>query len=425
MSPHGPLMLISRQKRQALASGLGMSSPTFEAIFRSHFAAVERRLTLLGLPQRDVEDVAQDVFVALYRAMERGAFDASLPVWPWLRTTSRRIARDYMVALTRQGQPTDFVGSEREPMDDSMDAERSTALREEWTLVRDLLKGLPYERRLVLILHEIEQLTLAEIAADLEISPNTVATRLRLARADVEEALRRQRAKERRTLRGAGALLPLPLGVDALLRRARDLPGPAQPSDAEERVWARVQHTLGSSARPQIDGRDLPVPRCPRTAGPLRPSTADPLRPSEGASPTWLVFLTGVLTGALVPAAVRPPPPPPPREPVPIMAAAPAAGSYVPASRPPVLVPAILASATASATPAASSSRCEPATPTDTVEAEKHCLEAARARLASDPAAALRDLAQCEQRFPRGLFPDVRDQIRQEAREALAQGRAL
>jgi RNA polymerase sigma factor (sigma-70 family) len=98
-----------------------------------------------------------------------------------------------------QGSPAEIVGSDIEPLDTGLfDTARRVALRQQWELVLELLEGLAHDRRAVFVLHELEERTMEEIAAELEISRSTVQSRLRAARAQFDEALRRRRAIERR-----------------------------------------------------------------------------------------------------------------------------------------------------------------------------------------------------------------------------------
>src|SRR5262249_28974363 len=132
---------------------------------------------------------------------------------------------------------------------------------------------------------------------------------------------------------------------------------------------------------------------------------------------TALTLALGVVAGAIAHSSSSPALPlPPPVTRAPIVAAAPADPAYIPASLPPT-APAVATSATQ---PAAA-----PHALTD-VDDEMSCLRAARAPLNArtpNPREALRLLVQCEQRFPRTKYPDVRKQIRQEAEAARSRAR--
>jgi len=110
-----------------------------------------------------------------------------------------------------------------------------------------------------------------------------------------------------------------------------------------------------------------------------------------------------------------------------MVAVVPSVDSVVQASSPIAPAPAVPDRATLSTPPTGTGPRS--AMPGDTSEAERRCLEAARVMLAppsADPAAALRRLSWCEQHYPRRSFPEAREQIRREAREAISEaGRKL
>jgi len=76
----------------------------------------------------------------------------------------------------------------------SVDASQDTALlrREQLSRLDAALETIDVGRRAVLVLHEIEEMTAPEIAEVLGIPLNTVYSRLRVARAELEQALASQ-----------------------------------------------------------------------------------------------------------------------------------------------------------------------------------------------------------------------------------------
>jgi RNA polymerase sigma-70 factor, ECF subfamily len=214
----------------------------FEALFHRHIRWVVHQARLV-VGDRDAEDVAQEVFLRLYQALVRGDFDPTASPLGWLRTSTYRAARDRRRRLVREqlaAQDHDL-----NPVDETLmaDTERALAVRQQWAFLLELMDTLEPERRLVFVMAELEQMTAAEIAEVLELSPNTVSTRLRLARADFDAALTRKRAEERWKRRGVGAIL-LPLDADALLRTARDLPKPDVSASARARIWRGIRHEI-------------------------------------------------------------------------------------------------------------------------------------------------------------------------------------
>src|SRR5262249_55391044 len=114
------------------------------------------------------------------------------------------------------------------PMDETLrgDPDRALTVRRQWDELLELLDSLPPKRRQVWVMAEYDEMKLEDIAEVLELPLGTVHTRLRLARADLEAALSRKRAQEKRKLGAAGSLLLLPLTAAAIARTARSLPVP-------------------------------------------------------------------------------------------------------------------------------------------------------------------------------------------------------
>lgn len=75
--------------------------------------------------------------------------------------------------------------------DPGPDPHAQLACVEAATLVEAALDALPDERRSVLVLAEFQELTAPEIADALGVPLNTVYSRLRTARAEFDDALRR------------------------------------------------------------------------------------------------------------------------------------------------------------------------------------------------------------------------------------------
>jgi RNA polymerase sigma-70 factor (ECF subfamily) len=78
-----------------------------------------------------------------------------------------------------------------EPLDESLGPEDWVELRKAWTLLDELLERLPDELRRVLVLADIEEVAVAEIAALEGIPAGTAASRLRRAREEFQQLLAR------------------------------------------------------------------------------------------------------------------------------------------------------------------------------------------------------------------------------------------
>ena len=83
-------MVVSLQRRPAEP---GTRDAIFTGLFAAEFDYVWASLRRLGVNERDVEDIAHDVFLHVYRKL--GSYDPKRPVRPWLFGFAYRAASDY------------------------------------------------------------------------------------------------------------------------------------------------------------------------------------------------------------------------------------------------------------------------------------------------------------------------------------------
>jgi RNA polymerase sigma-70 factor (ECF subfamily) len=133
-------------------------------------------LARFGVRPSDLEDAVHDTFVA---ALARAAtYDPSRPLRPWLLGIAFRVA----VARMRHGRTREDSASTLDEVDPNQDPEQALARRRAGDLAERALAQLPEEQRAVFVLHDLQQLTMGDIAVSLEIPLNTAYSRLRLAR---------------------------------------------------------------------------------------------------------------------------------------------------------------------------------------------------------------------------------------------------
>lgn len=164
--------------------------PAFRDLFDSHFSYVWNVLKRLGVAERDLEDLGQQVFLQVHAQL--GAFDTRRPVRPWLFSFAYHAASNYR-ALARHRVELSIVAPEL--ADSKPAADEQLITREELALAERALQRVALERRAVLLLHEVEGYSMPEIAESLAIPLNTAYSRLRLARQEYELAVRRLRAQ--------------------------------------------------------------------------------------------------------------------------------------------------------------------------------------------------------------------------------------
>jgi RNA polymerase sigma-70 factor (ECF subfamily) len=168
-------------------------------LVRREFAFIWRLLRRLGLPEADADDAAQQVFLVASRridAIQLGSersflFGTALRVASRVRKVRADNAQAHVEIL--DSHPDAGVN-----LDEMLDQRRARSLLD------SILNTMPDEIRVVFVLYEIEELTMAQIATGLEIPAGTVASRLRRAREvfsrhaeRLQNSMKRGRSQER------------------------------------------------------------------------------------------------------------------------------------------------------------------------------------------------------------------------------------
>lgn len=156
---------------------------TFGRLYAEHAGYVLVSLRRLGVREADVEDVAHEAFIAVYKHFS--TYDPARPLRPWLFAFAARCASDYRKRVGRRHEELgDPDAPEREPASPRVggDAERRLVLRETLDDVLRILWELDEDKRELIILHDIDEVPVPVIAEALGIPLNTAYSRLRLAR---------------------------------------------------------------------------------------------------------------------------------------------------------------------------------------------------------------------------------------------------
>jgi RNA polymerase sigma-70 factor, ECF subfamily len=158
----------------------------WRALYDRHAPTVYRFLAALGIPPGEREDACQDVFVAVYRSLARFRGEARLSTWIYriaARGAGRSLQRRRLQSLL-----STLLMREPPPPPEPDPSERTARIE----LLDDLVGRLSPKKRLVLVLFEIEELPVDEIAKIAGCPENTVWSRLHHARADLAEMAKRR-----------------------------------------------------------------------------------------------------------------------------------------------------------------------------------------------------------------------------------------
>ena len=174
-------------------SGDGFAFSRLVALHEGMVVNLSQRL--LG-DREEARDLAQDVFLQVFRTLGRFQGRSSLKTWIYRITVNqcrnrqrwwRRRRRDRAVSL-EQLNPTDearLASGQGEP------AFERVARREAAQRVQAALLGLSFDHRSILVLREVEGMRCDEIAATLGVPEGTVKSRLARAREQLRRLLLR------------------------------------------------------------------------------------------------------------------------------------------------------------------------------------------------------------------------------------------
>lgn len=141
-------------------------------------------LRRLGVPYPDIEDVLHEVFLVMLTRWND--YDRTRPIRPWLFGIAFRVASSQRRKGTRE-----LLSDEYEAEDQRRGPDENVAASQGRALLLKALNHVPLERRAVLIMHEVDETSMRDIAQQLSIPLFTAYSRLRKARQELDAALAR------------------------------------------------------------------------------------------------------------------------------------------------------------------------------------------------------------------------------------------
>jgi len=164
----------------------------FDEIVRGYESTVARILTQLNVNTADIEDLTQEVFLRIYRNLQR--FRGQSSFYTWLYRITINVFFDHNkkrkradVRLARLQNSLIDASNER-PLE--QDPFRATFDRLTTEMFSQAIADLPEAFRDVVSMREVEDLSYEEIALQTGISIGTVRSRLSRARARLKAVLR-------------------------------------------------------------------------------------------------------------------------------------------------------------------------------------------------------------------------------------------
>jgi RNA polymerase sigma-70 factor (ECF subfamily) len=175
-----------------LSGGVSTPEPRSpEQAYEQYFELVWRNLRRLGISEAAAEDATQDVFLVVYRRWSD--FQGRSALKTWVIGICLHVAKQYLRRGARAArEQTELQDHHAGPCDVAGDLERRQAA----THLMAILNQLNDDHRTILVLVELEELTVAEAAQALRIPASTAYKRLHKARSAFDHLWLQKRARD-------------------------------------------------------------------------------------------------------------------------------------------------------------------------------------------------------------------------------------
>jgi RNA polymerase sigma-70 factor (ECF subfamily) len=178
-----PVSPIAARGAPAAGEPAGPSAaPTFAAVYAEHAATVARWAARLGGPSADVEDITQEVFVVVNRRLPEFRGGSRMSTWLF-GITAKIAANERRRRKLRQWWFRLVPGAGEDAPAGGEGSLAELEKRERRVLFHRALDGLSERHRRALVLFELEELSIDEVATHLGLRPGNVRVLLHRARA--------------------------------------------------------------------------------------------------------------------------------------------------------------------------------------------------------------------------------------------------
>ena len=138
------------------------SLDAFNVLYERYFPIVYRRVRYV-VPEADVEDITQEIFIAVTRSLKNFRFEAQFSTW--LRTlVNRQVADFYRSRKPRFETFSLDVESDDPDRELNLSVEDKTSTSDDLVILRQALRNLPDNYREIIMLRFVEGLQFDEIA---------------------------------------------------------------------------------------------------------------------------------------------------------------------------------------------------------------------------------------------------------------------
>lgn len=169
--------------------------PPFQDVYAKYFGFVWASARRLGVDASAIDDVVQEIFIAIHGSLHRLQRPEALK--SWIYSVARRTVSNHHRAVRARG------GKHTADVSDQLESQLPTPFEitqknSDLQLLASLLAELDEPKREVFALVELEEMSVPEVAEALDIPANTAYSRLRAARLAFEAAVARHDARGKR-----------------------------------------------------------------------------------------------------------------------------------------------------------------------------------------------------------------------------------
>ena len=166
---------------------IAQDGPECEQVFAQYRAALRRYILSMVRSDAEADDLLQETFVRVLRKLDTLEDPAMLS--PWLYRIATNVSRDRFRKTARDPVPIASDGSNDEAVDSDARLADLFERKEMSSCVQEYLRDLPDHYRSAILLHDVEGMTIAEMAQMCDATPGALKIRLHRARARLRQAL--------------------------------------------------------------------------------------------------------------------------------------------------------------------------------------------------------------------------------------------
>lgn len=167
--------------RQALREEERHAPPDFNALYTETASFVWTNARRLGVPIDHIDDVVQDVFVVVHRRL--ATFDGRSSNKTWVCAILMNVVREHRRRYRRKSAQNVELG---ESLGDARHAEQQLDALSALQLVQRVLDRMDDDKAELIVLHQLEGMSVPEVAMATGLNENTLYARLRAARREFD-----------------------------------------------------------------------------------------------------------------------------------------------------------------------------------------------------------------------------------------------